>query len=150
MGPPGSGPPSAEYFESGILESPEELEAVVDKINTIGFVGSMGGPGSRRDHGHPLKTASEEGSINFATHSVVLAIFPQRMQNPTIIDVQPVGGELQVSCGARGPDRGSMPSGNGVQLVSFAAAVMPRAPGGKPWKTKFLFGQKVPDESDGE
>ena len=139
--PPGPGPAQVEKeeFASGIIGSQAELEVVVEKLQTVGYVGSKGGPGSRVDHGHPLKTAAEQSSIDFTTHAVAMAIFPNRVHRPTVLDATPVDDVLQVSCGSCGRNMGAYPSHHSNKPVGFAAVVVPRAPGGKIWKTKFQF-----------
>lgn len=146
--------PTVEYV-SGLIESAEELEEIAGKINTIGFVGSMSGPGSRRDFGHPLRTASDKGSIDFKTHLLVLAIFDQRVREPTIRSATPASAtELHVTCGDRGVDRGSHPVHNGRKMVGFAAIVLPRPGNGRAsstWKqVTFKFGETLPEQRDSE
>ena len=147
---PGSGPPQIEEFESGLIETQDELAIVVDKLNTIGYVGSKGGPGSRRDFGHPLLTASEKRSINFKTHVVAMAIFPQRVRDPTIVSAAPTAGaDLQVACGDRGRNWSSIPSRSGEKLVGFAAIVLPRPPDRQTWqRAVFSFGHELAASDD--
>lgn len=150
-GPPGSGaPPKTEEFTSGLVETPEELAIVVEQLLTMTYVTIKGAPGSRVDIGHPLRTASEQGTIDFRRYVVAMAIFPDRVIKPTIVSVAPsltpTGPELQVFCGSLGKNRSSQPQRNGQQYVGFAAVVVPRPSIGTTWRAQFTFGQKLPEQ----
>ena len=72
------------------------IRSLADRTFQLRYVGSKGGPDSRRDHGHPLVTASGKGSIDFATHVVAIAFFPTRVRDATIVRATPAGADLEV------------------------------------------------------
>ena len=146
FGPPIRGQPCSVhevYFDSGIVETQEELDEIADKIRTYGFTGSMGGKGSRVHSPNELHSAAEKRKINFTNTVLIFAVWEGRRANAAIEGVHADGGVLTVRCTDAGMDRTTIDARSGQKWVSFAAATVKRPAGGGSWKPVFVGAEGV-------
>ena len=146
FGPPIRGQPCSVHevmFDSGIVETQEELDEIADKIRTYGFTGSMGGKGSRVHSPNELHSAAEKRKINFTNTVLIFAVWEGRRANAAIESVHADGGVLTVRCTDAGMDRTTIDARSGQKWVSFAAATVMRPVGGGSWTPVFVGAECV-------
>jgi len=146
FGPPVRGQPCSVhevYFDSGIVETQEELDEIADKIRTYGFTGSMGGKGSRVHSPNELHSAAEKRKINFTNTVLIFAVWEGRRANAAIESVHADGGVLTVRCTDAGMDRTTIDARSGQKWVSFAAATVKRPVGGGSWRPVLVGAEGV-------
>ena len=146
FGPPVRGQPCSVHevmFDSGIVETQEELDEIADKIRTYGFTGSMGGKGSRVHSPNELHSAAEKRKINFTNTVLIFAVWEGRRANAAIESVHAAGGVLTVRCTDAGMDRTTIDARSGQKWVSFAAATVKRPAAGGSWRPVFVGAEGV-------
>lgn len=113
-----------EYFESGIVQSQEELEAIAGKVRTHGY-SRVKGPAGRVAIKVPLVQAANAASIDFENDVLCFAVFNDRRRSGRIESVtRSAAGSLLVACSSAGRDWSSIDAGSSQRWVSFAAAVV--------------------------
>ena len=146
FGPPVRGQPCSVHevmFDSGIVETQEELDEIADKIRTYGFTGSMGGKGSRVHSPNELHSAAEKRKIDLTNTVLIFAVWEGRRANAAIESVHAAGGVLTVRCTDAGMDRTTIDARSGQKWVSFAAATVKRPVGGGSWTPVFVGAEGV-------
>ena len=133
-------------FDSGLIQTEEELDVIKDKMRTHGYSGSMGGPGSRVHVPNALHDAATKRAIDFQRSVLVFAVWDRRVRDAEIESVAlGSGGVLTVQTKDAGIDRSTIDSTSSQQWVSFAAATLQRQAGSSSWRPLFLGDNGVRD-----